>query len=192
MSTRWNNQSYNDNCRLFQHLNTAAYKPLTPRWSRNLKAVCLRGFKPVIVWNTRSIDHIRLENLAGDAIFLTLSGIAKEPIENSHASVYHTGVLQQDAMCKPCKSCNDAMSECAPLLDTDCLMKPTNIISYPSRSDLFPLPPVNWTTGSIQVCRHRRWSIMAEDRKSTHERSLRGVRVSPSLHGSSVSHFCFA
>ena len=32
---------------------------------------------------------------------------------------------------------------------------------------------------------------MAEDRKSTHERTLRGVHVSPSFHGSSVSHFLF-
>ena len=54
------------------------------RWSRNLKAVCLRGFKPAIIWNTRSVDHIRLENLAGDAIF----------------SLTVAGVLQQDAMCK--------------------------------------------------------------------------------------------
>ena len=32
--------------------------------------VCLRGFKPAIIWSSLCIDHIRLESLAGDANFL--------------------------------------------------------------------------------------------------------------------------
>ena len=133
-------------------------------WSRNLKAMCLRGFKPAIIWSTGSIDHIRLENLVGNANFSWLclasqKSLLKIAIHQCTMRVYYK--LQ----CVSHTS-HAIMQWTSPHLcwiQTAWWMPPTSfrihaaVISFPCELD----------HRQHAGCRHRRWSIMAEDRKST-------------------------